>query len=67
MLMCMEQLSDPLLTVAQVSERLQVQPATIRHWLRRGTLHGALPGGSRRIGWRVRQSEVDRFVDESPH
>jgi excisionase family DNA binding protein len=57
---------EPLYTVEQVADRLQVQPATVRVWLRLGKLHGTQPGNSRRVGWRVRASELERFIDEEP-
>ncbi len=51
---------DRYLTVEQVSERLQVHEETVRRWLREGRLRGHLM--SRRAGYRVRESEVDRFA-----
>jgi excisionase family DNA binding protein len=51
---------DPWLTVEQIAERLQMHPDTIRRFLREGRLHGYRM--TRRAGWRVRASEVDRFV-----
>ena len=49
---------DPWLTVQQVSEELQVHPATVRVWVRTGRL------AAQRVGrvWRVRRSEVDRAL-----
>ena len=52
------------LTVAQAAERIQVHPETVREWLRKGLLRGTLI--SRRAGWRVAQSELDRFLSEGP-
>jgi excisionase family DNA binding protein len=54
---------DSLLTVEQVAAYLGMNPETIRRWLRKGTLRGFLPGG-KRSGYRIRQSELDRFVAE---
>jgi excisionase family DNA binding protein len=51
---------DPWLTVEQIAERLQMHPDTIRRFLREGRLRGYRL--TRRAGWRVRASEVDRFV-----
>lgn len=48
------------LTVEQVAERLQVHEETVRRWLRSGALQGHLM--SRRAGYRVRESEVERFA-----
>ncbi|MBI3978269.1 MAG: helix-turn-helix domain-containing protein [Chloroflexi bacterium] len=53
---------DRLLTVAQVAERLQVNPETVRRWLRSGRLRGILLGD--RAGYRVGASELRRFVEE---
>jgi excisionase family DNA binding protein len=55
---------DRLLTVAQVAEQLQAHPETVRRWLKTRRLHGMRPGGDS-FGWRIRQSEVDRFLKES--
>lgn len=52
---------DRLLTVAQVAERLQANPETVRRWLRQGRLPGVQLGGDR-LGWRVRESDIEAFV-----
>lgn len=52
-----------MLKVSQVAEQLQVHPDTIKRWLRDGRLKGFRPGGNR-AGWRVRESELARFVQE---
>jgi excisionase family DNA binding protein len=55
---------DPLLTVRQVAQRLQVSEITVRRWIAAGTIKQA----SRitvRSGWRIPQSEVDRLLRES--
>jgi excisionase family DNA binding protein len=52
-----------LLTVEQVAAKLQTTPTTIRRWLRAGKLRGVRLGGTR-LGWRIRQSEIDRFMAE---
>ncbi len=57
-------MSDEVLTVAQVAERLKVNPETVRRWLRAGQLHGTLLGD--RAGWRIRESEVDAFLERGP-
>jgi excisionase family DNA binding protein len=53
--------SDKMLTVVQVAEWLQVHPDTVKRWLRDGNLKGFRLGGNR-AGWRVRESELERFV-----
>jgi len=55
---------DPWLTVEQVAERLQMHPDTIRRLLREGRLRGHRL--TRRAGWRIRASSVDRFVTGDP-
>ncbi len=54
------------LTVEQAAEVLQVQPHTIRRWLRDGRLVGSRLGGNR-AGWRIRESEIDAFVRRHEH
>jgi excisionase family DNA binding protein len=55
---------ERLLTVEEVAERLQVSEWTIRDWLRSGRLKGSRMGG-RKLGWRIRPAELDRFITES--
>jgi len=54
--------NETLLTVDVVAERLDVHKQTVRKWLREGQLHGVLLG--RRGGYRIRESEVDRLLEE---
>jgi excisionase family DNA binding protein len=49
-------------TVKQIAERLQVQPKTVSGWLRDGKLKGLRLSGP--AGWRVRQSDLDRYLRE---
>jgi excisionase family DNA binding protein len=49
--------------VPEVAELLRVGPETVRRWLRRGELHGFLLGGTK-LGYRVRGSELLRFIQE---
>jgi len=51
---------DPLLTVRQVAQRFQVAEKTIRRWIARGTLRAV----KTTAGWRVRQSEVERLLQD---
>jgi excisionase family DNA binding protein len=52
---------ERLFTVAQVAERLQVNPETVRRWLRTGELRGILLG--RKAGFRVAESDLKAFID----
>src|SRR5919206_1902358 len=54
---------DAFLTVAEVAARLRVNPETVRRWLRHGRLRGVLMGGDR-AGYRIAESEVQRFLRE---
>ena len=44
-------------------QALGAQPETVRRWLRAGVLRGFQPGG-KRLGYRVRESELRRFIAE---
>ncbi len=52
---------EKLYTVAEAAALLRVNPFTIRRWLRDGRLRG-FSMGSDRGGWRIRRSELDRFI-----
>lgn len=56
-------MAEELLTVDEVAARLKLTPYTIREWLRAGRIRG-IRIGSRRAGWRVAESEVERFIRE---
>ena len=53
---------ERLLTVAEVAERLRVNPETVRRWLRSGELSG-IPLGPK-AGYRVSEAELEAFIDE---
>lgn len=54
---------DPLNLVAETAEQLRIHPETVREMLRRGDLKGIkYASGGRRGVWKVRQSEIDRFL-----
>lgn len=55
--------ADELLTVPEVAARLKLKPETVRRWLRAGKLKGIV--FSDRGGWRVAQSEVQRFLAQA--
>ena len=50
-------------TARQVAETLGVSLDTVRRWLKTGRLRGFMPGGTRG-GYRIRESEVERFIKE---
>jgi excisionase family DNA binding protein len=52
-----------LLTVREVAERLRSSPETVRRWLRQGKLRGFRLGGTK-LGYRVTESELERFLAE---
>jgi excisionase family DNA binding protein len=52
------------LTVDDVAAELLVSPRTVYRWLTEGRLKGKNLGG--RAGWRIRQEDFDRFVEELP-
>ncbi len=54
-------MDDRLLTVAEVADRLRLNPETVRRWLRHGKLAG-ISLGSDRGGWRVPASELRRLT-----
>ncbi len=53
--------TERYLTAEQVAARMQVNPETVRRWLRSGRLRGFL-AGSARGGWRVAESDLQDFI-----
>ncbi len=47
-----------LLTPDQVADRLQVEPSTVKRWLRQGKLQGVKPGKE----WRITESQLSGFI-----
>jgi excisionase family DNA binding protein len=62
-MVAMPMTDDRWLTVEQVADEMQVNPETVRRWLRAGRLRGFQPGGTK-IGWRVPTSELRRFMND---
>jgi len=52
--------SERLLTVADICDRLQVHEETVRRWLRDGRLKGINLGG--KSGYRIRESDLQDFL-----
>lgn len=55
--------TDRLFLVVEVAERLRVNPESIRRWIRQKKMRGVLLGGTR-SGYRIAESEVERFIRE---
>lgn len=53
--------TDPILTVEQVAEMLQIHPFTVLNYIKAGKLKAAQLG---RV-YRIRQSAVDNFLEEA--
>jgi excisionase family DNA binding protein len=51
-----------LWTVAQVAEYLQLNPETIRRWIRAGKLEAVKLGTGRTAALRIHQAEVERLA-----
>jgi excisionase family DNA binding protein len=50
------------LTAQEIASKMHVSIRTVHRWLRSGELHGINVSG--RTGWRVRPSELERFIKE---
>ena len=55
--------AERYLNVHDVAEQLDVSEDTVRRWLRKRQLRGFMPGGLR-SGYRIRESELERFVSK---
>ena len=55
-----------VLTTAEAAARLRVSVYTVIRWIKQGKLRGVLVGGSRRAGWRIPASEVERLLRGEP-
>jgi acetyl-CoA synthetase len=49
---------EPLLTIAEVAEKLRVTTKTVRQWLQRGQMRGIKAGKL----WRIPESAIDEFL-----
>ena len=54
---------ERLYTVPEVAEKLRVSTWTVLNWLRAGQLKGFRAGGTK-AGWRIRESDLQRYVAE---
>lgn len=55
-------MADQWLTVEEAAEQIKVHAETIRRWIRDGKLIATLI--SRAGGYRIRQSNLDAFLDD---
>ena len=53
-------MADTFLTVDQIAVLLQINPETVRRWLRDGKLRGTRLEGN--AGYRVSQRDLDEFM-----
>ena len=58
----MDDPEDRLLTVTEVAKYFQVDPESVRRWLREGKLLGINLG--RGPGWRIRVGDLRSFLNE---
>ncbi|MBT9173671.1 MAG: hypothetical protein DDT21_02075 [Syntrophomonadaceae bacterium] len=56
-------MAERLLTPQQAAERLAVSPKSVRGWLRQGKLRGVRAGSL----WRIRESDLEAFLDPVRH
>lgn len=52
---------ERMLKVADAAKRLDINPETVRVWLRSGKLRGVKMGGDK-IGYRIPESEIERLL-----
>lgn len=55
-----EQSYDPLMKVSEVAKLFDVQPATVRDWLKTGVIRGIKIGGGHY--WRIPRSAVEELA-----
>jgi excisionase family DNA binding protein len=59
-------MSDELLTVREVANRLRVDDTTVRRWIKSGALEAiALPHKGKRRGYRVRKVTLDSLFNSA--
>lgn len=54
-------MSERLLTVREVAERLRTSEESVRRWLRQGKLRGFRLGGTR-VGYRISERDLADFL-----
>ena len=56
-------MSERFNSVEEVAEQLQVDKQTVRRWIKEGRLAAVKPG----LEWRIRQSDLDEFLEASSY
>jgi excisionase family DNA binding protein len=54
------------LTVKEAARYLKIKPRTLLHWVRQGRVKAFALSGIKRRVWRLRQSDLDALLVESP-
>ena len=54
---------DEWLTVREITQELKVHEESVRRWIRSGDLPAILLG-SNKGGYRIRRTDLDRFIEE---
>jgi len=54
---------ERLYTVPEVAEQLRISTYSVLNWLRAGQLKGFRAGGTK-AGWRIRESDLQRYIAE---
>jgi excisionase family DNA binding protein len=55
---------EKLFTPSEVAERVGVSPRTVSRWCRSGKIGSVLLGEGRYARWRVKESQLNTFMDE---
>ena len=57
-------MNTTLLTIPEVANILRVDDATVRRWIRKGTLEAVtLPSKSERLSYRIKKSTLDKVLN----
>ena len=57
-------IEERVYTAQEVAERMRVSYWTVLNWLKSGKLGGYRPGGTK-AGWRIPESDLQKFIAES--
>lgn len=59
----MELLMEPLLTTEEVARMLNTTDASVRRWLRNGTMTGIRVEGE----WRIRRADLEEYIRKNTY